>query len=250
MNNKGSYTKSSKSFYIVLSIALAAIVASTIVITYTSRKISSNKSRTSYQSSDVLSVPQESENVDIPKDDVPDTREEKTTKAKSKKEKKTESQAEETTTSTTGTTQAETTKKSVSCCLPVGTQILKDYSNGTMVKSKTMNDWRLHNGVDFLGETGDEIHSVTDGKVVEISSDSMWGKVVVIDHADGMKAKYCGFDEVNVKEGDTVKKEQVIGTLGSIPIESADNTHLHLEITVDGKITDPLSALGRDNGGE
>lgn len=248
MNNKGSYSKGGKSFYAVLAIALVAIVASTVVIAYTSNRIGSNKKQTTAPSSDTISLPQFSENANTPKDDVPDTRDD-TTEPKSTSEKVTESKSE-TTEKTAVAPKEETTKKSVSCCLPVGTQILKDYSNGAMVKSKTMNDWRLHNGVDFSGEVGDEVHSVCDGKVVEIATDSMWSKTVTIDHGNGMKAKYCGFDEISVKENDQVKKEQVIGTLGNIPIESADNTHLHLEITVDGKITDPLAALGRDKASE
>lgn len=248
MNNKGSYSKGGKSFYAVLAIALVAIVASTVVIAYTSNRIGSNKKQTTAPSSDTISLPQFSENANTPKDDVPDTRDD-TTEPKSTSEKVTESKSE-TTEKTAVAPKEETTKKSVSCCLPVGTQILKDYSNGAMVKSKTMNDWRLHNGVDFSGEVGDEVHSVCDGKVVEIATDSMWGKTVTIDHGNGMKAKYCGFDEISVKENDQIKKEQVIGTLGNIPIESADNTHLHLEITVDGKITDPLVALGRDKASE
>lgn len=248
MNNKGTYSKGGKSFYAVLAIALVAIVASTVVIAYTSNRIGSAKKQTTAPSLDSISLPQVSENANTPKDDVPDTRD-NTTEPKSTSEKVTEGKSETTEKSATAAKE-ETTKKSVSCCLPVGTQILKDYSNGAMVKSKTMNDWRLHNGVDFSGEAGDEVHSVCDGKVVEIATDSMWGKTVTIDHGNGMKAKYCGFDEIIVKENEQVKKEQVIGTLGNIPIESADNTHLHLEITVDGKITDPLAALGRDKASE
>lgn len=247
MNSENSYKKNNKGFYAILSVALVAVIASTVVITYTSEKIKVKKTPTSEIS--LSDTPIVSENANTPKDDVPDTRDsaESTKETTEKHTKNSLESTSEKVQKTTNETTAETTKKSVSCALPVGTQILKDYSNGVPVKSKTMNDWRLHNGVDFSGELGDEVHAVSDGKVTGVSEDSMWGKIVEIDHGDGMKAKYCGFDEVNVKENDTVKKDQVIGTLGNIPIESADNTHLHLEITLNGKITDPISALGKEN---
>lgn len=243
MNSDNSYKKNNKGFYAVLSIALVAVVASTVVITYTSGKIKNKKATTSQPEIVITDTPIVSENANTPKEDVPDTRE--STTEGTTKEKVTEKVTE-----TTAETTVETTKENVSCVLPVGTQILKDYSNGTPVKSKTMNDWRLHNGVDFSGELGDEVHAVCDGKVTRVSEDSMWGKTVEIDHGNGMVAKYCGFDEISIKENDEVKKEQAIGTLGSIPIESADNTHLHLEITLNGKTTDPIAALGKENGNE
>lgn len=242
MNSDNSYKKN-KGFYAILSVALVAVVASTVVITYTSGKMKAKKTPTSEPEIVITDTPIVSENANTPKDDVPDTRE--STSEETAEVKTTENPTEKVTQTT-----AETTKKSVSCALPVGTQILKDYSNGVPVKSKTMNDWRLHNGVDFSGELGDEVHAVYDGKVTRISEDSMWGKTVEIDHGNGMTAKYCGFDEISVKENDTVKKEQTIGTLGTIPIESADNTHLHLEITLGGKITDPIAALGKENESE
>ena len=250
MNNKSSYQRSGKSFYAVLSIAVVAIVAAAVVITYTAGRLGDKpKNNTTNQSSIPLGSGVVSENANTPKNDVKDTRNNETTEPESSTEEskptKVESKKE-----TTEKTTEETTKKNISCCLPVGTQILKDYSNGAMVKSKTMNDWRLHNGVDFSGELGDEVHSVYDGNVTKIYTDSMWGKTVEIDHGNGMKAKYCGFDEISVKENDEVKKDQVIGSLGSIPIESADNTHLHLEITLNGKITDPIAALGKETNKE
>ena len=74
----------------------------------------------------------------------------------------------------------------------------------------------------------------------------MWGIVVEIDHGNTMTAKYCGFQSgTTVKKGDTVKKGGTLGQLGIIPIEQADTPHLHLEITVNGVIVDPLAAMNR-----
>lgn len=133
-----------------------------------------------------------------------------------------------------------------SFALPLGTEILKDYSDGEMVSSKTMGDWRVHNGIDFTGADSAEVFAIQAGTVTDVYDDPMWGIVVEIDHGNTMTAKYCGFKSgTTVKKGDTVKKGGTVGQLGIIPVEQADGSHLHLEITVNGVIVDPLAAMNR-----
>ncbi len=130
--------------------------------------------------------------------------------------------------------------------LPLGTEILKDYSDGEMVSSKTMGDWRVHNGIDFTGKKGAEVLAIQDGTVAQVYSDEMWGNVVVIDHGNTMLAKYCGLESDSLpKKGDEISAGDRVGTLGEIPIESADSPHLHLEITVNELVVDPLAAMNR-----
>ena len=243
MNNRNTYNnKNSKGFYIALGISLLAVMASTIGITYTTRKIKVDTNITTSAidwDNNSYTIPENPANNDS--DDIPDDRYTTDEPTETEPDEVSETETELATQTTA------TTEKNISCALPMGTKILKDYSNGAMVKSKTMNDWRLHNGVDFSGEFGDEIKSVCDGTVSRIYTDTMWGKVVEIQHSGKMSAKYCGFDEINVNEGDIVAKEQILGTLGNIPVESADNTHLHLEIEINGETVDPIEALGREN---
>lgn len=130
--------------------------------------------------------------------------------------------------------------------LPMGSDIIKDFSNGEMVLSKTMGDWRVHNGVDFGGSAGNEVVAVSDGKVSKVYDDSFWGTVVEIDHGNGMTARYCGLKSGScLPEGSEVKKYDKIGTLGHIPVEISDEDHLHLEIIIDGETVDPLKALNK-----
>lgn len=130
--------------------------------------------------------------------------------------------------------------------LPMGTDIIKDFSNGEMVQSKTMGDWRVHNGVDFGGSAGNEVVAVGDGKITAVYDDSFWGTVVEIDHGNGMTARYCGLKSgSSLPEGSEVKKYDKIGSLGHIPIEISDEDHLHLEILIDGENVDPLKALNK-----
>lgn len=134
--------------------------------------------------------------------------------------------------------------------LPMGTDIIKDYSNGEMVLSKTMGDWRVHNGVDFSGSAGNEVVAVADGKITKVYDDSFWGTVIEIDHGNGMTARYCGMKSGScLPEGSEVKMYDKIGSLGHIPVEIGEEDHLHLEILIDGENVDPLKALNkvRDN---
>lgn len=158
---------------------------------------------------------------------------------------------ERTETVTENTTEKTTENKpfSGSFTLPMGTDIIKDFSNGEMVESKTMGDWRVHNGVDFGGSAGNDVGAVAKGKITKVYDDVFWGTVVEIDHGNGMTAKYCGMKTGTcLPEGTQVEKGEKIGTLGHIPVEISDEDHLHLEITVDGKTVDPLKALNKVRG--
>lgn len=135
--------------------------------------------------------------------------------------------------------------------LPMGTDITKDYSNGEMVESKTMGDWRVHNGVDFGGSAGNEVVAVSNGKVTKVYDDSFWGTVVEIDHGNGMTVRYCGMKSGScLPEGTEVEKYDKIGSLGHIPVEISEEDHLHLEVLIDGEYVDPLKALNKVGGNE
>lgn len=130
--------------------------------------------------------------------------------------------------------------------LPMGTDIMKDFSNGEMVESKTMGDWRVHNGVDFAGSAGNEVVAASKGKVTKVFDDSFWGTVVEIDHGNGMTVRYCGLQSGStLPEGSEVEKYDKIGSLGHIPVEISDEDHLHLETLIDGEYVDPLKALNK-----
>lgn len=126
--------------------------------------------------------------------------------------------------------------------LPINSNVVKDYSDGDMVYSETMNDWRVHNGIDIGGKEGENAIAVQDGKVIEVTSDDIWGDVVVIQHGNGLKVRYSGV-KATVKNNEKVEQGQVIGTVSVIPMEEKDGIHVHLETEVDGKTVDPVKAL-------
>lgn len=226
----------SKGFYIALLLCVTAAGIGTwgALKTPFNSSINDDQSTIDWYNQGVTIVT-EGEKANVPATGVPDDR--------SSTEQ--ESQTKETTAKAV-TEPDENTPYKGYYALPLGTDILKDYSNGEMVKSKTMGDWRVHNGVDFSGAKGNEVLSIQDGKVTAVYKDSLWGTIVEIDHGKGLIAKYCGLNNGSTpKKGSSIKQFDTIGTLGDIPIESADGYHLHLEITVDGKTVDPLAAMNK-----
>ncbi len=148
------------------------------------------------------------------------------------------------------TTAEETTVQSLpftgEFAMPCGREISKDYSFGKMVQSKTMGDWRVHNGADFAAGVGSDVRAVADGKITSVYEDSLWGTVVEIDHGNGMLVRYCGLAKNSaLPEGSRIDKGDRIGALGEIPLEKADGEHLHLEVIIGGEYADPLEALNK-----
>ena len=128
--------------------------------------------------------------------------------------------------------------------LPLGDYITKDYSPDKVVYSNTMHDWRVHTGIDFGDNRGQSVLAMADGTVTDVRKDVLGGVVVTIDHGDGIVARYGGLEEGTTPEPDTtVEQGVVIGKLGEIPVESKDGPHLHLEVTQNGKRTDPWRLL-------
>lgn len=204
--------------YFALFAALVAIAVGTAV-SVKSVKTKSAESETfkrvTVEWSDTVEIPQ-TDLANIPVTGIPDEREQAESTAKAKKQFQ----------------------------LPMGKDIIKDFSNGDMVRNETMNDWRVHNGIDFGGSEGNEVVAAADGVVLSCKKDDFWGGVTEIDHGNGMIIRYCGLVyESCVKEGSQVCMGDRIGTLGAIPIEAKDGGHLHLEVEINGKPTDPLEAM-------
>ena len=105
---------------------------------------------------------------------------------------------------------------------------------------------RLHAGVDFAGEVGTEVYAAVDGRIKEISLKSkLDGNYIVIEHDNGIVTTYKFIDPVEkLKEGDTVSRGQVIGTISAeTGDEHEEGPHLHFEVRENGKLIDPADKL-------
>ncbi len=125
--------------------------------------------------------------------------------------------------------------------------ILKNFDETALQYSKTMGDMRLHLGIDIEAAKETVVKSAGKGKVSEIYDDANFGYTVVIDHGNGIVAKYCGLSTATlVAVNDTVDAGTEIGYVADIPCESADESHLHFEMYKDGKAVSPLKTMNME----
>ncbi len=129
--------------------------------------------------------------------------------------------------------------------MPLVGSISKYFSADTLIFSKTMNDWRTHNGIDINGAIGQEIIASADGTIEEIYLDELKGITIIILHSDGIKTVYCGLNkDTFVKKGQTVFAGDIIGKLGETNVfEALDEPHLHFEMVKDGIMLNPIQML-------
>ena len=124
---------------------------------------------------------------------------------------------------------------------PVGKTILQKFSKDP-VFSKTTQDWRAHPGLDLSAAAGTSVTASADGTVQKVYKDDRYGNIADVMHGS-YEFRYCGLGETSVKEGQAVAQGQKLGTVGAVPIESQEASHLHLEVLRDGQYVDPLSVL-------
>ena len=118
------------------------------------------------------------------------------------------------------------------------------YSDTELQYSMTFEDMRLHKGIDIAAKAGTPVVAAGKGTVLEVSTDAMLGSYVLIDHGNGIKAKYCGLNaKPTVSVGDTVDSSTQLGTVDVIPAESVEERHLHIEVTKNDKYISPLDLL-------
>lgn len=99
----------------------------------------------------------------------------------------------------------------------------------------------MHTGLDFRAQTGDPVRATANGKVVSSGWSGGYGRMVEIDHGNGLSTRYGHLSEINVKVGDIVKIGQMIGEVGSTG--RSTGPHLHYETRIDGEAVDPQKFL-------
>ena len=124
---------------------------------------------------------------------------------------------------------------------PVNGNTLKEYSMDKVVYSKTLDMWKVHDGIDICANDDEEVKASEKGIVERVYEDSFYGTSVIIDHRNGIKTVYRNLGkEVTVKEKQEIKKGQKIGNVGDTSNgEAKDETHIHFEVIKNGEIVNP-----------
>ena len=134
-------------------------------------------------------------------------------------------------------------KPTITYISPVTGTVYKSHSTTVPVFSNTLDEWRIHTGIDISTEEGAEVVAVCDGEVTGVYNDPMLGQTVEITHSDTHKSYYSNLDKDSAlcSVGATVKQGDVIGYVGDTTIsELADEPHLHFEFKVSGESVNPL----------
>lgn len=103
----------------------------------------------------------------------------------------------------------------------------------------------FHQGIDVGAPRGTSIYAAADGVIEMARYNGGMGRTIIIDHPYGHKTLYAHLIDYKVKEGEEVKKGDVIGFVGSTGFSTGP--HLHYEVHWEGEPVDPMEFLPEKN---
>jgi len=99
----------------------------------------------------------------------------------------------------------------------------------------------MHTGVDISAPTGTTVRTTADGMVAFAGWSNGYGRLIIVDHGNGMETYYAHLSRVGVLEGQEVRRGEQIGAVGSTGRVTAP--HLHYEVRRDGTPMNPYHYL-------
>lgn len=99
----------------------------------------------------------------------------------------------------------------------------------------------FHPGLDISADYGEPVHATADGIVSTAGQSGNYGNLIELDHGFGIVTRYGHLSRFAVRTGDTVHRGDVIGYVGSTG--RSTSAHLHYEILLNGKLTNPMKLL-------
>lgn len=130
---------------------------------------------------------------------------------------------------------------------PTSGTMMTGHSHDTPVFSNTLEEWRVHTGIDISTADAAAVVAAADGMVSAMYDDPMLGRTVVVTHTENIKTVYSNLtvdDAAFVNVGDMVKRGDRIGTVGDTSIsELAEEPHLHFEVSLSEEAVNPLDYM-------
>ena len=99
----------------------------------------------------------------------------------------------------------------------------------------------MHTGLDIATNENTKIYAVYDGVVVKANYHEINGNYIVLEHSNHLRTTYNHCNKLLVKEGETVRKGDVIALVGQTGY--ATGNHLHFEVLLNSKYINPLYVL-------
>jgi murein DD-endopeptidase MepM/ murein hydrolase activator NlpD len=124
---------------------------------------------------------------------------------------------------------------------PVKNEDLRQMASGFGYRTDPFTKARkMHEGMDFTAKTGTPIYATGDGVVAKADNSlSGYGNHIEISHGFGYLTLYAHLSKYKVRQGQRVKRGDVIGYVGSTGRSQAP--HLHYEVHKDGKVVNPIN---------
>jgi murein DD-endopeptidase MepM/ murein hydrolase activator NlpD len=101
----------------------------------------------------------------------------------------------------------------------------------------------FHPGLDISADYGQPVLATGDATVVAAGRNGAYGNMVMLDHGFGITTKYGHLSRISVIDGQRVKRGDVIGLVGSTG--RSTGAHLHYEVWMNGRLTNPMTLLTR-----
>jgi murein DD-endopeptidase MepM/ murein hydrolase activator NlpD len=101
-----------------------------------------------------------------------------------------------------------------------------------------------HDGVDIASPRDTPVLASAPGRVILTKRSDLvagYGNFVEIDHGNGYVTRYGHLEEIIVRQGQVLKKGQIIGSVGSSGGSIAP--HVHYEVILEGKNLDPIKFI-------
>ena len=103
---------------------------------------------------------------------------------------------------------------------------------------------QMHRGIDIANHIGTPIVAAADGQISSVRKNGGLGKTVAIKHGYGFITRYAHLSEYKVKQGQIVKRGDIIGLMGSTGYSTG--SHLHYEVIRNGKTINPYKYILND----
>ncbi len=156
-------------------------------------------------------------------------------------------------------TQTGTEDKVPELALPTAGTLSKKHNNDIQVFYPTLEEYRVHLGIDIACAADAPVCAAADGEIAQIWNDPLMGWSMAISHSGDCVTVYKNLAKDmadGMEVGAKVLKGQLIGQVGNTAMtEIAEDPHLHMEMTVKGLQVDPLeyfsqsvlNSLSQDN---
>ncbi len=97
---------------------------------------------------------------------------------------------------------------------------------------------KMHNGLDFTAPQGTPIYATGDGQVTTAGPGTGTGNHVIINHGYGYETEYMHMVRIKARQGQRVKRGEVIGWVGNTG--ASTGPHCHYEVHINGSPVDPV----------